>query len=218
MAVSTIDCGAAGPSRADLRRRRITDAARKLFVVNGFHSTGMAQLAKESGVAVGQIYRDFASKEDIVAALVETDCGRLMMYDQLEAAIRDDRPAIVRAWLIEFLDPGECRDDARLFAEIVAESGRNARIAALFRTLHDQMREHILAALALLAPGAALATRREEMTEAMMTLSLGLFQYGFMAPERDVRPVLRFLEHTVERQLDDLIGAAAVTDQAMPTA
>ena len=194
------------PGRAEQRRRRITDAARKLFVVNGFHATGMAQLARESGVAIGQIYRDFQSKEDIVAALVERDCGRLMMYDQLESAIRENRPTGVRAWLLEFLDPGDCRDDARLFAEIVAESGRNPRIAALFRALHDQLREHILAALAMLAPAPSLAARREQITEAMMTLSLGLFQYGFMAPERDVAPVLRLLEQLVERELGDLAG------------
>lgn len=193
-----------GPSRAELRRRRITDAARKLFVVNGFHATGMAQLAKESGIAIGQIYRDFQSKEDIVAALVEADCGRMMMYDQLEAAIRRDDSATVRTWLLEFLDPGDCRDDARLFAEIVAESGRNARIAAIFHALHDQLRDHILAALTLLAPGPSRATGREEMTEALMTLSLGLFQYGLMAPERDVRRVLRTLERLIDRGLADL--------------
>ena len=70
---TAICMGEEGESRAALRRRRITDAARKLFVANGFHATGMAQLAKASGIAVGQIYRDFAAKEDIVAALVTAD-------------------------------------------------------------------------------------------------------------------------------------------------
>ena len=195
-----------GPSRAELRRLRITGAARKLFVANGFHATGMAQLARESGVAVGQIYRDFQSKEDIVAALVEADCGRMMMYDQLEAAIGAGDSAAVRAWLFDFLDPGDSRDDARLFAEIIAESGRNARIAAIFHVLHDRLREHIAAALAMLAPAPARAAAREALTEALMTLSLGLFQYGFMAPERDVRPVVRSLEQLVAWRLDELTG------------
>ncbi len=73
------------PSRAEMRRQRVMQAARKLFIENGFHATGMAQVAKMSGVAIGQIYRDFASKEEIVVALVEADCGRLMMYQVLEA-------------------------------------------------------------------------------------------------------------------------------------
>ncbi|RZM06398.1 MAG: TetR/AcrR family transcriptional regulator, partial [Sphingomonas sp.] len=37
--------------------------ARRLFVEHGFHSTGIALIAKESGVAVQQLYRDFPSKE-----------------------------------------------------------------------------------------------------------------------------------------------------------
>ena len=193
-----------GPNRAERRREQITGTARKLFVVNGFHATGMAQLAKASGIAIGQIYRDFQSKEDIVAALVEADCGRIMMYDQLEAAIRADDSASVRTWLLEFLNPGNRRDDARLFAEIVAESGRNARIAAIFHALHDRLREHILAALTVLAPGPDRAKRRADMTEALMTLSLGLFQYGFMAPERQIGPVLGTLQRMVDRGLADL--------------
>ena len=190
-----------GPTRADLRRRRITQAARKLFVANGFHATGMAQLARESGVAIGQIYRDFASKEDIVAALVTTDCDALMMYEQLDEAVAAGDSAGTRAWLRDLLDPGEGRDNARLFAEIVAESARNDRIAAIFHAKHDQLREHILAALALLAPGPDKAARRAVMTEALMTLSLGLFQYGFMAPERDIAPVLAALGQLVDREL-----------------
>lgn len=203
----TAFCAEDGRSRAELRHLRITDTARKLFVVNGFHATGMAQLAKESGIAIGQIYRDFQSKEDIVAALVEASCGRLLMFDQLEAAIAAGDSVGVRVWLKEFLDPGDSRDDARLFAEIVAESGRNARIAAIFHTLHDQLRGHILGALTFLAPGAERAGLCEDTTEALMTLSLGLFQYGFMAPERDVRPVLRTLERMVERALADLTAS-----------
>jgi AcrR family transcriptional regulator len=190
-----------GPTRADLRRRRITDAARKLFVANGFHATGMAQLAKESGVAVGQIYRDFSSKEDIVAALVETDCGALMMYDQLEQAVAARDSAAVRLWLHDFFDPVDCRDDAILFSEIVAESARNERIASIFHKMHDQMRVHIRAALEVLAPGAAKAARRELMCEAVMAMSLGLFEYGFIAPDRPVEPVLAALREVLDREL-----------------
>jgi AcrR family transcriptional regulator len=193
------------PSRADQRRRRITDAARKLFIQNGFHATGMAQLAKESGIAIGQIYRDFASKEEIVAALVTADCGRLMMYEALDAAIATRDSDGVRRWLREYLDPGDERDGARLYAEIVAESGRNPRIASIFHELHDQRRVHLRAALALLAPDAR-PDRREVAAEALMALSIGLFQYSFTAPDRDVAPVLRAFHALLDQQLTWLAG------------
>jgi AcrR family transcriptional regulator len=48
--------------KAAQRREKIIEAARKLFIDNGFHATGVAQIAKESGIAVGQLYRDFASR------------------------------------------------------------------------------------------------------------------------------------------------------------
>lgn len=59
--------------RADNRRRHLLDVARRLFIDQGFHQTGVAQIAAESGIKVGQIYRDFASKEAIIAAICESN-------------------------------------------------------------------------------------------------------------------------------------------------
>jgi AcrR family transcriptional regulator len=80
-------CSALTENRADARRRHLVDTARKLFIENGFHATGMAQISEQSGIAVGQIYRDFACKEEIVAAIVSRDCAQLMDAKQLEAAV-----------------------------------------------------------------------------------------------------------------------------------
>ena len=49
-------------------RARIMDAARTLFSSNGFHQTSMAQLATAAQVSVGQIYRLFKGKEDVIEA------------------------------------------------------------------------------------------------------------------------------------------------------
>ena len=49
------------------------DAARTLFSSNGFHQTSMAQLATAAQVSVGQIYRLFKGKEDVIEALVQAD-------------------------------------------------------------------------------------------------------------------------------------------------
>ena len=52
-------------------RARILTAARTLFSANGFHQTSMAQLASAAQVSVGQIYRLFKGKEEVIEALVE---------------------------------------------------------------------------------------------------------------------------------------------------
>ena len=70
------------PSRADARRDKLLDAARTLFAERGFHSTGVAQIASASGVKVGQIYRDFANKEEIVAAIAVRDLEQFLAEDE----------------------------------------------------------------------------------------------------------------------------------------
>ena len=202
------DCGEIQGSRADLRRRRVMQAARKLFIENGFHATGMAQVAKLSEVAIGQIYRDFASKEEIVAALVQEDCGRLMMYEVLEDAIRDGDPQAVRAWLREFVQPSDNPDDARLFAEILAESARSPRISAIFRQVQDELRAHMDEALEMLAPAAVVASRRKVVAEVITTLSVGVTHQQLMRPEEDLTCVIRGVEEILDRELTALVSAS----------
>lgn len=191
-------------SRADLRRRRVMEAARKLFVENGFHATGMAQIAKSSEIAIGQIYRDFASKDDIVAAMVEEDCGRLMMYEVLEQAIQDGDPESVKAWLREFVEPSDNPDDARLFAEILAESARSPRIASIFRQVQDELRGHMDDALEMLAPAPALAERRTIVADVITTLSVGVMHQQLMRPEADLTCVIRGVQAALDRELTAL--------------
>lgn len=51
--------------RPDQTRLEIVQAARRLFVQQGYHGTSMRQIAKEAGVALGGIYNHFPSKEAI---------------------------------------------------------------------------------------------------------------------------------------------------------
>ena len=59
------------PSRADLRRAQVLEAAAKCFNREGFHGASMADVASEASMSVGQIYRYFENKEGVIAALVE---------------------------------------------------------------------------------------------------------------------------------------------------
>lgn len=200
------------PSRADLRRRKLIETARALFIENGFHATGIAQIARESGIAVGQIYRDFASKEEIVAALVEEDCGSFLQAQALEAAIRDGDRRKVRDWLHDFLQPEDDPEGHRLFAEIVAESARNERIAGIFAALQERMRTKLLAALAMLAPGEDRAELRGVLADAISTMSLGLLHHRLMQPSLELSPVVALFQAMVDERLS--CGPAAVDAMA----
>ncbi|WP_254602905.1 TetR/AcrR family transcriptional regulator [Sphingomonas bacterium] len=195
--------------RAGLRRQRIIDAARTLFVCNGFHATGVAQIAKASGVAVGQIYRDFAAKEDIVAAIVEGDCARLLERDSLQRAIQASDTDSVWHWIGQFVRPTTGREAVVMLAEITAESTRNERIAAIFARTRADVWVNILAALALLMPGDRAAGRRELLAELALTQSLGLRQQLLLQPDMDVERLADAIIAVIMREVEAVNAVTA---------
>jgi AcrR family transcriptional regulator len=56
-------------ARLDAQRAAILDAASDLLAENGYAGCGMAAVAARAGVAAGTLYKQFASKADLVAEL-----------------------------------------------------------------------------------------------------------------------------------------------------
>ncbi|MFD5177300.1 TetR/AcrR family transcriptional regulator [Nocardia sp. NPDC058379] len=52
------------------RRKQILEAAQRCFTRKGFHETSMQDVFAESGLSAGAVYRYFASKNDIIFALI----------------------------------------------------------------------------------------------------------------------------------------------------
>src|SRR3546814_7392446 len=70
-------------------RERIVNAARRLFGPKGFYATTTAELAVEAAVSIGQIYRLFTGKDDIILAIVEENvrvrvAGMYSIFDAVE--------------------------------------------------------------------------------------------------------------------------------------
>ena len=67
-------------------KRKILDAALKLFATKGFESTSVNAIAKEAGVAKGLIYNYFKSKDAIVHDLVlgQVQEGDGFMHEMME--------------------------------------------------------------------------------------------------------------------------------------
>jgi AcrR family transcriptional regulator len=80
------------PLRADAERNRraILDAAEAVFGEHGL-DVGVAEIAARAGVGRGTLFRNFASKEDLIAAIVSErmaeTAGRAR---ELLASDRDD--------------------------------------------------------------------------------------------------------------------------------
>lgn len=81
------------------RREKILIAAAELIIESGWPDTTVAQIAQRTGIGKGAIYREFASKEEILAAVLNRSMRR--MTAQVHRQVIDaedlvDLPAVYR--------------------------------------------------------------------------------------------------------------------------
>ena len=99
------------------------DAARELFVANGWAATGMRDVAAAAGVALETVYSHFSSKRGLLRAVTDI-------------AVVGDDVAIPLAERAEFRAIGEGRRPARVRAAarlLTAVQMRTAAVATLLR-------------------------------------------------------------------------------------
>ncbi len=58
------------PTKGEITRSAIEDAAIELFIEHGYHATSMRQIAERAGLALGGIYNHFKSKDEIFEAII----------------------------------------------------------------------------------------------------------------------------------------------------
>jgi AcrR family transcriptional regulator len=73
----------------DFRRRQIQDSAKKMFLLNGFRSTTMEEIANEAELSVGAIYQYFKSKDELYASMNLESLRHMTI--QVESIYKDQR-------------------------------------------------------------------------------------------------------------------------------
>jgi AcrR family transcriptional regulator len=101
---------------AERNRRRVVDAAEALFSERGL-DVGVAEIAERAGVGRGTLFRNFPSKDDLIAAIVVERMGEAV-----------DRGRT----LLGAPDPGEA-----LFEFLAEIAGRQQLDRALFEAVAD---------------------------------------------------------------------------------
>ncbi|GLI03484.1 TetR/AcrR family transcriptional regulator [Phytohabitans aurantiacus] len=113
------------------RRQQILDAAAACFARDGFHRTSMQDIVRESGISAGLVYRYFASKDDMITAIVAD------WHEQRQARLTavDDADGMASAYLQLLRSVGDpaTRDDLRLGVQVWAEAVRSPAIRELAR-------------------------------------------------------------------------------------
>lgn len=172
------------------RRRQIMDAARVCFARRGFHQATIQDICQAAGLSPGAVYRYFAGKEALIAALREDDLAR---NTALIAAAGEERDflALVDRMVDEFYcgfdaEPG-CRTgdlDIELLAEAMRSAAASAAARHSFAALRAAFDKVVRAAQARGEIAAALAP--EAVSVMALSFYFGLLIQKTVDPAVDV--------------------------------
>ena len=191
--------------RTEARRQQVLDAAAECFHKSGFHGASMAQIAKAARMSPGHIYNLFENKDDVIGTIVEREqAERLAKVDAIQRA--DD---VVRA----MIDEVECGvedhlagPNAALRMEVLAEAGRNPKLAAVVRNADALGREKLVGLMEV-----ALAQRNRQRSaqevrarvEVLMALFDGLMVRTLRNPDIDRETITPVVARLVKALLDE---------------
>jgi AcrR family transcriptional regulator len=167
------------PQYRDARRAQIIDAAREVFSRQGLTNTSMADLVAATGMSMGAIYRYFASKDEVVAAVAEGRDGTV--HGAFPAG---ESPGEILARLLSHVSGPAGTAHARLSAQIWGEAAVRPPLAEIARTRHTALRDHLAARLR------ASASTVDDAAELADVLLAALIGYADLAAAGfDVDPV-----------------------------
>lgn len=103
-----------GRMSAEDRRNQIVEIAAELFSQKGFRGTTTKEIAERAGVSEAIIFRHFATKDDLYAAILSSkiqQAGERLTTQLTEAARRKDDKAFFGSLAFEMLE-FHCKDEA----------------------------------------------------------------------------------------------------------
>jgi len=108
------------------RRRRILDAAVRVFARRGYHGARVGDIATEAGVAHGLLYHYFSSKDEVLETVFRDNFGELVT--RFRAVESSDEPAPEKLAGIAKILLRTWRNDPDLVTVMVRDVARSARL------------------------------------------------------------------------------------------
>jgi AcrR family transcriptional regulator len=90
--------------KKESRKKKIFDAALKLFEAQGYDKTTMAEIAVNADMAVGTLYNYYASKQVLLFSIIEAGAGQYMDRLDTAACSGADLKASVFEFFMIYLD------------------------------------------------------------------------------------------------------------------
>ena len=83
------------PSAIEKNKDRLEEAAKKLFIKQGFHATSMRNIAARAGTSLGNVYNYYRTKEEILGSIINkyqtTIDGRLRsIFDEIDEPLKPE--------------------------------------------------------------------------------------------------------------------------------
>jgi TetR/AcrR family transcriptional regulator, transcriptional repressor of aconitase len=183
------------PEYLAARRAQIIETARELFSRKGLSDTSMSDLVAASGMSNGAIYRYFASKDELVAAVAEGRDGTV----EGDFPITES-PGDILARLLSYVSAPAGTEHARLSAQIWGTAAVQPALAEITRTRHTSLRDHLAARIrATRQPDAPADDQSHtELAEVMLAALVGYA--SLVAAGFDIAPAT--FQRTLERLLD----------------
>jgi TetR/AcrR family transcriptional regulator, fatty acid metabolism regulator protein len=117
------------------RRRRILDAAVRVFARGGYHRSRVGDIASEAGVAHGLLYHYFSSKDEVLETVFRENFGQLL--ERFRAVAASDENAAEKLEGIAKILLRTWRNDPDLVTVMVREVARSPQLQAQV----DEVRE-----------------------------------------------------------------------------
>ena len=108
------------------KRRLILRAAITVFARSGYHTSRVADVAKEAGVAYGLVYHYFGSKEELLETIFRRTWSR--MLEAVEALEREGAPAREQLTGVARIVLGSWETDPDLVRVLVREVARSPQL------------------------------------------------------------------------------------------
>lgn len=137
----------ADPTLHETRRAQVLRAALACFRRKGFAATTTAEICREAGMSAGHLFHYFRSKEEIVAAVAQTDRVQANAAVAALAEAPDFVDALIGASGAD-VDIGEYALDGRLALELHGEAARSEGVAQALRDNYRALQGSLRSALA----------------------------------------------------------------------
>jgi AcrR family transcriptional regulator len=159
--------------RVEQNSARLMDAARKVFARRGYHAATLDEVAAAAGFTKGAVYARFASKAELMLALLAERIARR------EAEIRAASDAVSRspagvasALARQWADASRRdRDWTLLVYEFRVHAARDRALNACYRALHARLRSAIAEAFASVAKPTRMSV--DDLARIAMAMSNG---------------------------------------------